>query len=256
MKINFVNIYNKMNITKIYLVENCFGDLNKIYIGKTKGSRESIHRHTFSSNIVYTYIDEVEGWEKEKWEHIETYWIHQFKQWGFEVMNKNEGGGGPVFHTEETKQKMKHPKSTTINMRGAGPNGKKPRSCFPKGLNHGNYGKSRPNFPKGPENKNYRKPKPSRTLEHKKNLSKAKIGKSLIHNELWNKNISKSKIGIFTSKSKSIKITNIINNEVIIVRNAKEANNITKISISKIRNLINSHNTYKNFIFELNLIYL
>ena len=246
-----------MNITRIYLVENCYGDPNKVYIGKTKYSRESIHKRTFGKNITYTYIDEIEGWEKEKWKPIETYWIHQFKQWGFKVMNENEGGGGPAFHTEETKQKMKHPKSSTLNMYGTKPSSCKPRSNFPKGPNNKNYGKPRSYFPKGSEHGNYKKPKPLRTQKHKKNISKAKKGKSLTHNKIWNENISKGKIGTFTSKSKPVKITNIVTNEIIIVKNAKEASKITNISTSKIRNLINMvPNPYKNFIFELNLTYL
>ena len=56
-----------MNITKIYLVENCYGDPNKIYVGKTKGSREKNHKKTYGSQIFYTYIDEVEGCKKEDW---------------------------------------------------------------------------------------------------------------------------------------------------------------------------------------------
>lgn len=28
-------------MTKIYLVENCYGDSNKVYIGKTKNSRRT-----------------------------------------------------------------------------------------------------------------------------------------------------------------------------------------------------------------------
>ena len=95
-----------MDVTRIYLVENCFGDPNKMYIGKTKGSREKNHKKTYGSQIFYTYIDEVEGCKKEDWKSLECFWIEQFRQWGFELMNKNEGGGGPTFHTEETKQKM------------------------------------------------------------------------------------------------------------------------------------------------------
>jgi hypothetical protein len=50
---------------------------------------------------------------------------------------------------------------------------------------------------------------------------------------------------------------NITNNEIIIVRNAKEASRITGISASKIRNLTNKvSNSYKNFTFELFLTYL
>jgi hypothetical protein len=246
-----------MDITRIYLVENCFGDPNKIYIGKTKYSRESIHRRTFGAQITYTYIDEVEGCKKEGWKSLEIFWIEQFRQWGFELMNKNEGGGGPTSHTEETKQKMRHPKSSTLNMYGTKPNSCKSRSHFPKGSDNGNYGKLRSYFPKGLEHGNYKKSKPLRTQEHKKNISGAKKGKSLTHNKIWNENISKGKLGIFTSKSKPIKVTNITNNEIIIVRNAKEASRITGISASKIRNLTNKvSNSYKNFTFELFLTYL
>jgi len=230
-----------MNIARIYLVENCFGDPNKVYIGKTKYSRESIHRRTFGSQITYTYIDEIEGCKKEDWKPLEIFWIEQFRQWGFKLMNKNEGGGGPISHTEETRQKMRHPKSSTSNMCGTKSNSCKPRSYFPKGLEHGNYGKL----------------KPLRTQEHKKKISEAKKGKSLTHNKTWNGNISKGKTGTFTSKSKPIRITNIITNEIIIVRNVKEASKITGISASKIRNIIDkTSNLYKNFIFELSLIYL
>jgi len=95
-----------MNITKIYLVENCYGDPNKIYVGKTKGSREKNHKKTYGSQIFYTYIDEVEGYKKEDWKPLECFWIEQFRQWGFELMNKNEGGGGPEFLSQETKDKM------------------------------------------------------------------------------------------------------------------------------------------------------
>lgn len=94
--------------TKIYLVENCYGDPNKIYIGKTKTSRILSHKKTFGDNIKYTYIDEIYSLNRDNWEPLETFWIEQFRQWGFEVMNKRKkGGSGPEFHTEETKQKMK-----------------------------------------------------------------------------------------------------------------------------------------------------
>ena len=46
-------------MTKIYLVENCYGDLNKVYIGKTKNSRENNHKNTYGDQIIYTIIDEI-----------------------------------------------------------------------------------------------------------------------------------------------------------------------------------------------------
>jgi len=95
-----------INITKIYLVENCYGDPNKVYIGKTKNNRKYNHSKTYGSQITYTYIDKVNSINHNDWEPLETYWIEQFRQWGFQVMNKNKGGSGPDFQTEETKQKI------------------------------------------------------------------------------------------------------------------------------------------------------
>jgi len=92
--------------TKIYLVENCYGDSNKIYIGKTKCSRKNNHELTYGQQITYTYIDEIESTKYEDWGPLEKYWIEQFRQWGFKVMNKNKGGGGPSFWSDNLKLKM------------------------------------------------------------------------------------------------------------------------------------------------------
>lgn len=93
--------------TKIYLVENCYNDPNKVYIGKTKKSREYEHKIKYGSQVIYTYIDEVYSLKREYWEPLESYWIEQFRQWGFEIMNKRKkGGSGPEFHSTETKKKM------------------------------------------------------------------------------------------------------------------------------------------------------
>jgi hypothetical protein len=82
--------------TKIYLVENCYDDPNKVYIGKTINCRKNNHQQTYGKNIIYNYIDEVNSLNYKDWEPLETYWIEQFRQWGFEVLNPNKkGGGGP-----------------------------------------------------------------------------------------------------------------------------------------------------------------
>ena len=96
-----------MSSTKIYLVENCYGDPNKVYIGKTKESREKNHRKTYGFQIKYTFIDEIHSLNRKDWKPLECFWIEQFKQWGFEILNKNKGGGGPEFHSEYTKNEMK-----------------------------------------------------------------------------------------------------------------------------------------------------
>jgi len=95
-------------ITKIYLVTNCYGDSNKVYIGKTKNSRKTPHKRIYGKDIIYDYIDEVNSINRKDWEPLETYWIQQFIAWGFEVVNKNKkGGGGPEFQTQETKDKIR-----------------------------------------------------------------------------------------------------------------------------------------------------
>jgi hypothetical protein len=92
--------------TYIYLVTNCYNDPNKVYIGKTKNTRKQKHKLTYG-NIEYTILDEIHSLDYKDWEPLETYWIEQFRQWGFELMNKRKkGGSGPNYHTEETKQKI------------------------------------------------------------------------------------------------------------------------------------------------------
>jgi len=100
-----------INTTKIYLVTNIDNDFNKVYIGKTKNtSRKADHKRTFGIQITFDYIDEVNSIKYEDWEPLETYWIEQFKQWGFNVINKRKkGGSGPECHTEASKIKMSIP---------------------------------------------------------------------------------------------------------------------------------------------------
>lgn len=101
-----------MDITKIYLVTNCYGDPNKVYIGKEKlnkgkyNSRKYDHKKTYGDNIIFTYIDEINSLDKEDWKPLECFWINYFKFLGFDVQNKNEGGGGPTFNSKETIKKI------------------------------------------------------------------------------------------------------------------------------------------------------
>lgn len=94
-------------MVKIYLVENIEGDPMKVYIGKTKNSRKNDHRKTYGNDIIYTVIDEVESLLYRDWEPLESFWIEQFIQWNFKVVNiRRKGGSGPNFHTDETKLLM------------------------------------------------------------------------------------------------------------------------------------------------------
>lgn len=96
-------IYNK-KMYKIYILEK---NGVPFYIGKAKNivRRYHSHRRTFGSDIEFNIIDEVKDWK-----YWESYWIEQFKQWGFILENKNNGGGGPSSYTEEQKKKMRGPR--------------------------------------------------------------------------------------------------------------------------------------------------
>ena len=96
-----------INITYIYLVENCFNNLNKIYIGKTidLSNRKSKHKKVYGKEIKFTIIDEVNSLDRKDWRPIETMWIQSFIGWGFDVLNtQKDGGSGPSFKTEEQKK--------------------------------------------------------------------------------------------------------------------------------------------------------
>jgi hypothetical protein len=102
-----INIQETSQITKIYLVTNCYGDPNKVYIGKTQNCRKYPHRITYGNDIIYDYIDEIESLDSKDWKPLESFWINYFKFLGFEVLNKNDGGGGNTTVSEETKLKIK-----------------------------------------------------------------------------------------------------------------------------------------------------
>jgi len=94
-----------MEHTKIYYLH--FGDNIPFYVGKTKNEyhRLANHKKTFGDNIHMKIISEVLNWRK--WE---KYYIEKFKNQGYSLQNKNNGGGGPEEWTEESIQKIKsHP---------------------------------------------------------------------------------------------------------------------------------------------------
>ena len=104
------DIKGSPKLTRIYLVSNCYNDPNKVYVGKEKShqidGREYSHKKTFGKKANFEYIDRVEGWNKKRWRPLEKFWIKHFKDCGYELMNGNDGGSGPSFHTQEAKDKM------------------------------------------------------------------------------------------------------------------------------------------------------
>lgn len=150
-----IHIQEEIKVTKIYLVTNCFGDSNKVYIGKEKShkkqSRKADHKLTYGEKIEFDFIDQCKGWNYKDWESLETFWIQYFKFLGFEVMNKRKkGGSGPEICSEIHRERIskslkgkKRPKEFGIKMR----------------------------------EKLKGKPKPKRTKEHCEKLSNSHLGK-------------------------------------------------------------------------------
>ena len=92
---------------KIYYLEK---NNEVFYIGKTKNTlpyRLSAHKFQFKNKgITDIKIFLLEEVEEENWRFWESYWISQFKTWGFDLLNSNNGGGGPLTHSSETIKKI------------------------------------------------------------------------------------------------------------------------------------------------------
>ncbi|MBC8303786.1 MAG: hypothetical protein H8E55_49505 [Pelagibacterales bacterium] len=97
-----------MKNTKIYLVKGCYGDWNKVYIGKTiNKSRKNDHKRKYGYGIEYEILEEIKGTCRQLWQPREAYWINYYINLDFEVLNKQlKGGSGVEFHNQETKQKI------------------------------------------------------------------------------------------------------------------------------------------------------
>jgi hypothetical protein len=93
-----------INIIKIYYLHE--GDNIPFYVGETSqplNYRLNHHRRKLGNDIKIELIDEVEDWR-----FWESYWIEQFKQWGFKLKNKNSGGGGCKKGTPKHSLESKH----------------------------------------------------------------------------------------------------------------------------------------------------
>ena len=87
----------------IYTLEK---DNIPFYVGKTNRplkDRVREHKHKLKEDIKILGLDEVNN---NDWEWNERYWIEQLTSWGFILTNKNDGGGGPLNHSSQTKNKI------------------------------------------------------------------------------------------------------------------------------------------------------
>ena len=92
--------------TNIYYL--CREDKVPFYVGKANNLkiRENQHKLKLGKNIILETIDEI---PTNEWKFWEKHYISLFKSWGFILVNKNEGGGGELYRSEETKQKLRKP---------------------------------------------------------------------------------------------------------------------------------------------------
>jgi hypothetical protein len=94
-----------MERTKIYYLHN--GDNKPFYIGKSRNEYHRFfnHKQTYGPNIEMIIISEVKDWKR--WE---KYYIKKYTDLGYDLTNKNEGGGGPETVSKETRDKISlHP---------------------------------------------------------------------------------------------------------------------------------------------------
>lgn len=92
-------MYNK-NIM-IYYIYTLANNNGIFYVGKTNNisKRLANHKITYGKDIKLEILSET----LDSWKEEEKYWIEQLKGWGFNLKNKNQGGGGPDFNSEETR---------------------------------------------------------------------------------------------------------------------------------------------------------
>jgi hypothetical protein len=91
---------------------------NQAYIGKTKNPelRKLEHKKRFGE-WEYKVLDEIPSFKKEDWKPYECAWIQIYKEWGYNIENKNNGGGGPQgFRTEKEKKQIKKQSTKQWNL--------------------------------------------------------------------------------------------------------------------------------------------
>ena len=92
------------------------------YIGKTNDIDRRLYEHILNSKKLKTHkdywvresllnndpiiIELLEVCDESNWEFLESYWISQFKTWGFSLCNLTEGGDGVKIWTDEMKFKL------------------------------------------------------------------------------------------------------------------------------------------------------
>jgi hypothetical protein len=212
--------------TYIYCIENCYNDPNKVYIGKTyiEGSRKPKHKNTFGDQINCITIDVIHSKDKNIWKTIETKWIQHYKDLGFNVQNKNEGGGGCVIASDEMKIKISKANKGKIRTEEQKKHYRKPK---PEG-----FGEKLSKATKGHySSKKGIKSGPNLKLKGRISPMKGKINLGI-----------KGKVGHRTGKG-TFKILDIKNN--IIFNTKVECAKFNDFNINKMRKLVDESVYYK-----------
>jgi hypothetical protein len=136
------------------------------YVGKTKypTKRKYKHKQTYGDDIMFYVIDKV---EENNWKFWECFWIEQFYQWGFQLTNKNKGGGGPTQWTNIQKENINPSRIDKIK------NNKDRGIKISKTLKEKNHSQYYTQEVRNKISEGNQKPKPF-TEEHVKNMGIAK----------------------------------------------------------------------------------
>lgn len=122
---NLIYKKNRVYFMFIYTLSSSENPDNIRYIGKAKNLKDRVRRHIgkYYLNLEDNYknrwiksellkgnkilISEVEAVNETNWQEREQYWIEQFRQWGFRLVNTTEGGDGLLLTKELIKKRNK-----------------------------------------------------------------------------------------------------------------------------------------------------
>jgi hypothetical protein len=180
-------------MTYIYILER-----NGIpfYVGKAKDPKRRLNKHRIDKgiDIELIIIDEI----NKNWRYWEKYWIEQFKSWGFNLENKNNGGGGLDFWSDIQRNNHKSLYTPEMIKKIITPERNKKISKTLKKRDHSKY----------------------YTKEVKEKISKALKGKKKKFTEKHIENLKKANL---KSKGKTVYCYDLSNNYINKFRCLREA---------------------------------
>jgi hypothetical protein len=173
-----------MDITSIYYLT--LEDNIPFYVGKTHTTlKRRLYTHWRMSNNKNIQIHSIDEIPTNEWKFWECYWIEQFKIWGFDLKNKNNGGGGSTKWTQEQKNNPLRKKRLSQSLKG-------------KILGVEGYWRNKTHTKETKQKMSMAHKDIPLSKEHKQAISKAMIGHS--KTEEWKKNLSKSSTESFGRK--------------------------------------------------------